>query len=204
MMQYSWQGIDTTMYFSAVGNAGADSCAFAGVAFGSPLAGQSPCLGEFAFAAANLNNSLTLRGLFTKSIDSSGFAVYAPAKLSGQCGDLSFDGYSQIWVAPGLQELYYYNKTGLRKAADSLFNQAQPLGIYARVHISGSQSCASDRVVSGEPVFKTSNQFAVTGDGFSTTPFSATVTATATLDAFDFGTFSYRLTNCNGCSDPSK
>jgi hypothetical protein len=200
MIQYSWQGIDTTTYFSAIGNAEYDSCAAASVAFGTPASATSACLQEFAFAATNLNNSLTLRGLFTKSIDGSGAAVYTPASLSGQCGDLSFDGYSQVWVAPGLLKLYYYNQKGMRKADDSLFNRAQPLGIYARVQIVGSQSCESDRVVTGEPVFKTVNSFAVNGDGFSTTTFSRTITATVSVSKFEWNAFSYALAGNNNCA----
>jgi hypothetical protein len=204
MIQYSWQGIDTSEYFSAVGNAGADSCAFAAAAFGSPTAGSSACLGEFAFAAKNLNAPLTLRGLYSKSVDGQGRAIYTPAAISGQCGDLSFDGYSQIWFAPGRSEMYFYNPTGLRKIDQATFNRSLPIGIYARVTISSSQSCSADRVVTGEPVFKTSNSFAVTGDGFSTVAFSKTVTATATLTDFNFGTMSYLLAgrpNCAPCSD---
>jgi hypothetical protein len=205
MMSYSWQGVDNQSYLNGVGGSTYDSCAFASAAFGDPIAGSGSCLGEFAFAAENLNTPLTLRGLYTKAVDEQGATTYVPAKLSGQCGVLSFEGYSQIWFGPGLSGMYLHNKTGLLKIDQNAFNRSQPLGVYARISISGSSPCVADRVVTGEPVFKTSNSVAVNGDGFSAAAFSKSITVTVAMDKFDYDAWSNilvgRSPNCVPCQD---
>lgn len=200
MQNYSWQGVDDAWFIrNIIGSAVYDSCAYASAAFGSPIAGaSSQCLGEFVFSANSLGLNLTLKGLFTKTAGN----VFTPAKLPGSCGTLGFDGYSQVWIGRSdSDQMYLYDSQGLRKSALADFQRFQPLPIYARIKISGSQQCESSLLTSGDPAFKTQDEFAVDGNGFNTTPFSQAVTATASVSFLDDGWVKSGLVgpNCSPC-----